>query len=1066
MFLSPVSTSDQNRNRKYLTWPTIAVCTVCFCCSLLCSVFNLQRLSGLFQSTEAINILGQQRMLCQRITSLAGIESNRALQTSSQTSTSSNAIAIAQCAREMDIEFPKILRLPHGLPMAPVLASVENHLLRSQNHFDGLQAAIRRFRVELEHQDLNARHAIFLEIFHHSELFLPEMDQATVAFQRHRTSELRWFRNSLFLIALLVGIGLSAFISRFVLPPMRLARQEKDKRLVEAARWKQLALISEKTANLAVFTDPFCRIIWVNESFTRITGYTLDEVIGKVPGHFLQCEETCKKTVERMRMAVQNKESYCGIILNESKYGRRYWLQIDFQPTYNEQGVHTGFVAIEMDVTEQRNAQLNLEESTRFLHGAIDSISSHIAILDEHGTILFVNSHWKQFAEANNFQGIDYGVGCNYFTITECGNGPGVETVVSEVSQGIRRVINGDCKSFEYEYPCHSATEQRWFLMTVSRFDGNKPIRLVVSHLNITERKVAQQRLEKLNQQLTEDLKARILAEENFRSANTYLDVYRKIVDHHAIVAETDTTGAIVSVNDAFCRISGYAREELVGKNHRILNSGLHTKAMWAEMYKTVAKGGFWHGEICNRNKSGKLYWVDTTIAPLFDDSGKVRGYFAIRADITSLKEAQAQAESASLSKSEFLANMSHEIRTPMTAILGYADILAEHGHDGLSSEDAIACIDTIKKNGEHLISIINDILDISKIEAEKMTAERIEVSPVQIVQDVVELMKVKSKAKGLSLDVRFPQSIPKTISTDPTRLRQILVNLVGNAIKFTEVGGVTISVRLDDLVAERMVFDIIDTGIGLTEEQVARLFRPFEQADTSMTRKFGGTGLGLRISKRLAEILGGDISVACSVGGGCVFSASVATGCLNGIDMTPKGSIEHSTRMTEKVEQPQETNPSLAGVRIMVVEDGPDNQRLISFHLRKAGALVEVVENGKLAVERLSDDGTVDGPLSKSIDFKIILMDMQMPEMDGYTATRILREKGFRLPILALTAHAMDIDQDKCAAAGCDLRLTKPIAKGELIAACAQWSRRSIPLLTEEPGMSSMANVYPFSAQ
>jgi CheY-like chemotaxis protein len=232
------------------------------------------------------------------------------------------------------------------------------------------------------------------------------------------------------------------------------------------------------------------------------------------------------------------------------------------------------------------------------------------------------------------------------------------------------------------------------------------------------------------------------------------------------------------------------------------------------------------------------------------------------------------------------------------------------------------------------------------------------------------------------------------------------------------------------------------------------------------MTRKFGGTGLGLRISKRLAEILGGDISVACSVGGGCVFSASVATGCLNGIDMTPKGSIEHSTRMTEKVEQPQETNPSLAGVRIMVVEDGPDNQRLISFHLRKAGALVEVVENGKLAVERLSDDGTVDGPLSKSIDFKIILMDMQMPEMDGYTATRILREKGFRLPILALTAHAMDIDQDKCAAAGCDLRLTKPIAKGELIAACAQWSRRSIPLLTEEPGMSSMANVYPFSAQ
>jgi PAS domain S-box-containing protein len=1066
MFLSSVSVSNQNRSRKYPTWPTLVAGSVIFCCSLICSFFYIQSLSGLLQSTEAVNILGRQRMLTQRITSIAGSESNKALQTKSPALTASHANSIAQCAREMSLEFPKVLSLLPRLHNDPILASVESHLLRSQKHLDGLHAAVRRFLAELEHNDLNARQAIFSEIFHESELFLPEIDQANLAIQMHRTTELRWFQYSLFYIALLVGLGCSVFIRRFVLSPIRLEREEKDKKLVEATRWKQLALISEKTTNLAIFTDPSCRIVWVNESFTRITGYTLEEVIGKVPGHFLQCEETCKKTVERMRLAVQNKECFSGIILNQSKHGRRYWLQIDFQPTYNEQGVHTGFVAIEMDVSEQRKAQMSLEESTRFLHGAIDSISSHIAILDEHGTILFVNSHWKQFAEANNFQGPDYGVGCNYLTITECGNNAEVETVVSEVSQGIRRVLNGECKSFEYEYPCHSTTQQRWFLMTVSRFDGNKPLRLVVSHLNITERKIAQQRLEKLNQQLTEDLKARILAEENFRSANTYLDVYRKIVDHHAIVAETDTKGTIVSVNDAFCRISGYAREELVGKNHRILNSGVHTKSMWSEMYKSVAKGGFWHGEICNRNKSGKLYWVDTTIAPLFDDSGKVRGYFAIRADITSLKEAQAQAESASLSKSEFLANMSHEIRTPMTAILGYADILAEHGHDGLSSEDAIACIDTIKKNGEHLISIINDILDISKIEAEKMTTERIEVSPVHIVRDVVELMKVKSKAKGLSLDVRFPQSIPKTISTDPTRLRQILVNLVGNAIKFTEVGGVTISVRMDDLVAERVVFDIIDTGIGLTEEQAARLFRPFEQADTSMTRKFGGTGLGLRISKRLAEILGGDISVACSVGGGCVFSASVATGCLDGIDMTPKASIDPPSRVTEKTERPKETNLSLAAVRIMVVEDGPDNQRLISFHLRKAGALVEIVENGKLAVERLSEDKTVDGPLAKAIDVNVILMDMQMPEMDGYTATRILREKGLRLPILALTAHAMDIDQDKCTAAGCDLRLTKPIAKDELIAACAQWSRRSIPFLPEAPGTSPIVNAQPFSTQ
>ena len=890
---------------------------------------------------------------------------------------------------------------------------------------------------------------VFLVVCIQSFSSLIQHTQASALVNR-QSLLLQRLQASLVASMLFFGIGFFGFIWLIVLPLIRHAKQDRDAKQTESTRLKQLALISERTTNLAVFTDPQGRIIWVNESFTRVTGYTLQEVVGKVPGHFLQCDETSQEEVARMRLAVRNKECFHGVILNQSKDGRKYWLQVDFQPTYNEEGNHTGFAAIEMDVTAQRKSQLALEESTRFLHGAIDSIPSHIAILNEQGTILFVNSHWKQFAEANNYQGSDYGIGCNYLTITECGAGTDSDAMIQEVSRGIRSVIEGQCKSFEYEYPCNSPTEMRWFLMTVSRFDCNEPTRLVVSHLNITDRKVAQQRLEELNRQLTQDLAARILAEERFRAATTYLDVYRKIVDHHAIVAETDTTGTILSANDAFCRISGYSREELIGKNHRILNSGLHPTSMWSEMYKTVANGGFWHGEICNRNKKGEIYWVDTTIAPLFDDSGKVRGYFAIRADITSLKVAQAQAESSSRSKSEFLANMSHEIRTPMTAILGYADILAEHGHHGLSSNDSIVCIDTIKKNGEHLLSIINDILDISKIEAEKMTAEKIEVSPVQIVQDVTELMRVKSKAKGLSLDVQFPHSIPKRIFTDPTRLRQILVNLVGNAIKFTEVGGVTISVRMDEQVSERIVFDIMDTGIGLSEEQIARLFRPFEQADTSMTRKFGGTGLGLRISKRLAEILGGDITVRCLPNGGSVFSASVSTGCLSNVDrleLTINGPFDQLANESKKNEIRPQSNKCLEGVKIMVVEDGPDNQRLISFHLKKAGASVEVIENGRLAVERLTEDGRLEGPLSKEIDFHVILMDMQMPEMDGYTATRLLREKGCQLPILALTAHAMDIEQDKCLEAGCNLRLTKPISKGELIANCEYWSKVEIPV-------------------
>lgn len=553
-----------------------------------------------------------------------------------------------------------------------------------------------------------------------------------------------------------------------------------------------------------------------------------------------------------------------------------------------------------------------------------------------------------------------------------------------------------------------------------------------------------------LNLKLTEDLRARSIAEEKLRTTTGYLDVYRRIVDQHAIVAETDTAGTIVSVNDAFCTISGFSREELVGQNHRILNSGLHPKSMWIDMYKSVANGGFWHGEICNRKKDGRLYWVDTTIAPLFNDDGKIRGYFAIRADITSLKEAQVQAESANRSKSEFLANMSHEIRTPMTAILGYADILAEERENGFSSDTMIECIDTIKRNGEHLLSIINDILDISKIEADKMTAEKIRVSPIRLVQEVVELMRVKSNSKGLSLTTRCTEVVPDFILTDPTRLRQILVNLVGNAIKFTEIGGVTIAIRTDETNDNQIYFDVIDTGIGLREDQVSKLFQSFEQADTSMARKFGGTGLGLRISKRLAEILGGDITAVCSVGGGCVFTARVATGRVEAHDTTGRNVGSHLSAAPSSqgleaqndIQSDPQKLPSLDGVRILVVEDGPDNQRLIAFLLRKAGAKIEIVENGKYAVERLSGDSPLRDTNNIEGDFDLVLMDMQMPEMDGYQATQILRSKGCRIPILALTANAMDIDETKCLAAGCDFRLTKPIDKFKLIEACAHWAK------------------------
>lgn len=468
----------------------------------------------------------------------------------------------------------------------------------------------------------------------------------------------------------------------------------------------------------------------------------------------------------------------------------------------------------------------------------------------------------------------------------------------------------------------------------------------------------------------------------------------------------------------------------------------------------------------------GSVRWLSANSIPEREADGSVlfHGYIA---DVTeriqaqqSLVAAHAAAHAANRAKSEFLANMSHEIRTPMTAILGYADILAEEAKNSLTAAARAECIDTIKRNGEHLLSIINDILDISKIEAAKLTTEEIEVSPFEILQDVIELMKVKAQAKGLYLQTKIESPIPATIRTDPTRLRQILVNLVGNAIKFTELGGVTISVRLDISSTPRICFDVIDTGIGISEQSISRLFQSFEQADASTTRKFGGTGLGLRISKRLAEILGGDILVSSKPGEGSVFSTSISTGDLDGIALVREPSARASIRLeqTNGHQLGSRSNASmLAGLRILLAEDGPDNQRLISFHLTKAGAIVEIADNGKIAVEKLSVGGDVEGELYSPPPFDLVLMDMQMPEMDGYEATENLRKQGCRLPILALTAHAMDIDLDKCLESGCDHRLTKPIDKSALLNACLEWGKKTgwnsdfAPLPSIEPLSQSL---------
>jgi PAS domain S-box-containing protein len=521
-------------------------------------------------------------------------------------------------------------------------------------------------------------------------------------------------------------------------------------------------------------------------------------------------------------------------------------------------------------------------------------------------------------------------------------------------------------------------------------------------------------------------------------------------------VVITDREGRIDWVNDGFTRISGYTLDEVRGKKPGQVLQGAHTSPASIDfMREKLAARESFAIEVVNYHKSGRSYWVAIEVTPIFEQ-GELTHYMAIQRDITERKRAEAKvqrshqevaaarvlleqqtkalqtqneelhvarvkAESAAQAKSAFLANMSHEIRTPMTAILGFAELLAA-SVERPADRDAVA---TIRRNGEHLLRIINDILDLSKIDADRMTVEATSTNPAEVIAEVVELMRIRTQAKGLYCKTEFAGSIPERIQTDPMRLRQILTNLIGNAVKFTDDGGITIRVSHDQSL---LVIDVIDTGIGIEGGQLERLFQPFAQADESTTRRYGGTGLGLTISRRFARMLGGDIAIASEPGRGSTFRLTIATGAMAGTERIEK---------CDATEHPQDAkidgSSPLAGMRLLLAEDGPDNQRIIRFLLTKAGASVEVVENGKeavAAVERADECGDC---------FAAVLMDMQMPIMDGYRATSELRAMGFDRPIIALTANAMRGDREKCLAAGCDEYATKPIQREELLAVLAR---------------------------
>ena len=530
---------------------------------------------------------------------------------------------------------------------------------------------------------------------------------------------------------------------------------------------------------------------------------------------------------------------------------------------------------------------------------------------------------------------------------------------------------------------------------------------------------------------VTRDITSRKQTEANLKAAWREVENQKFALDQHAIVAVTDLHGDITYVNDKFCAISGYAREELLGRNHRLVNSGIHPKAFFAELWATISQSRVWHGDICNRAKNGSLYWVQSTMAPLLGPEGKPQAYIAIRTDITTTKMAEARlaqakdhaeelnnelehrigqanelaikAERASEVKGMFVANMSHEIRTPMNGIMGMIEVLL--GTDLTPEQEDFAR--TAYRSTEALMTIINDVLDFSKLEAHKLELEHCEFDLHELVFQVAELFRSQLAGRPLEMLVRIANEVPRLALGDPGRVRQILANLVGNAVKFTKAG----FIRIDVTWVERtFVLAVSDTGIGIPRDLIGRLFTAFTQVDASYSRSFGGTGLGLALSRRFADLMHGTLTVESEAGRGSTFTAKLPLAL-------PIAALHAQTTdrgMSVFLEQP----------RILVVDDSESSSQIIREMLAELGARPTVCANGVRALELLRGAVTAGEPFSAAI------IDLRLRGMDGVGVAREIRrvQTLARLPLLMLTGAGQPEDSTQLEQAGFNGFLVKPV--------------------------------------
>ncbi len=791
-----------------------------------------------------------------------------------------------------------------------------------------------------------------------------------------------------------------------------------DRKLTEQALAQSESQVRRIIDNMLGFVgvlDTQGVLLDANATALRTGGLTRDMVIGR---YFWDCYWWCHDQfeVDRLKQAIEHARAGHAVRYDARvRMAGGVIIDIDFMlvPAFDNAGQVTHLIPSGVDITERKSADLALRESESFNRSILESSGDCIKVIDLDGKLVSINGAGLCALE---LESVDQVAGKDWVSLWP-------EAGQSSLNEAFRAALNGGVGRFVGSCPTAKGNMKWWDVLITPILDGSgKPQRLLSISRDVTETRSMELAIEE--------------SEMRFKTLADNMAQFAWMADEH---------GMLFWYNKRWFDYTGTTLEEMQGSGWRAVHHPDHLDRVTDKYFNAVVKGIDWEDTFPLRGKDGEYRWFLSRAMPIRDESGRVVRWFGTNTDISErirveaeLDEARRQAEAANQAKSDFLANMSHEIRTPMTAILGFAELLKT------DNDEEREKVDTIRRNGQFLLELINDILDLSKIEAGKMEIDVLHFSPTKLVEDVCSLMHVRAVESNLELRVEFVGLIPDVIENDPIRVRQILINLVGNAIKFTHEGSICLRLRyaVDE---QKLKFDVIDTGIGISPELQLKLFKPFEQGDSSIVRRYGGSGLGLAISQRLAEVLGGKIEVQSEVGVGSIFTLSISVGRIESSQLLHFASPEQCGNQRNDArdlanQSSVSTQSILVGsgrlnVRVLVVDDRRDIRFLTQHFVRQVGGEVLLAENGKQALS-IADEERDAG---RALD--IILMDVQMPEMDGITATRILRESNYTGPIIALTANAMDSDRQACLNAGYTDYLSKPIDAVQLIEMLRRYS-------------------------